>query len=231
MHGNRRIRILAIGTLLATVVFLPQGANGSDRDTLERAKQQLVGIDDDEVLPRHMTIDELRRNGEVRETLRIIPSDGDEEEATYLLNGEPVDPETDSLGRFDAVASRFEDEEAGDDSDADNDRDDGTPRFETLRGEPSGQSVTVDGIRTVEWDIAFDTVGGDVNEGTLYLAEDTGAPVRLRYDADTPILVSAGTDSYFSPDENGGLRRRLIQIDFRIGALFLSREYRMRIVY
>ncbi|MFW5995369.1 MAG: hypothetical protein ACOCRN_04585 [Spirochaetia bacterium] len=231
MHGNRRIRILAIGTLLATVVFLPQGANGSDRDTLERAKQQLVGIDDDEVLPRHMTIDELRRNGEVRETLRIIPSDGDEEEATYLLNGEPVDPETDSLGRFDAVASRFEDEEAGDDSDADNDRDDGTPRFETLRGEPSGQSVTVDGIRTVEWNIAFDTVGGDVNEGTLYLAEDTGAPVRLRYDADTPILVSAGTDSYFSPDENGGLRRRLIQIDFRIGALFLSREYRMRIVY
>ena len=178
-----------------------------------------------------MTIDELRRNGEVRETLRIIPPDGDEEKPTYLLNGEPVDPETDSLGRFDAVASRFEDEEEGEESDGDDEGDGGMPRLETLRGEPSGRTVTVDGIPTVEWDIEFDTVGGDVNEGTLYLAEGSGTPVRLRYDADAPILVSAGTDSYFSPDGDGGLRRRLIEINFKIGALFLSREYRMRIVY
>jgi len=45
------------------------------------------------------------------------------------------------------------------------------------------------------------------------------------------MLVSPGTDSYFSPDGNGGVRRRLVEIDFKIGALFLSREYRMRIVY
>ena len=98
MHSNQGIRQLALVTLMATAIVVPQSANGSNHDTLER------------------------------ETLRIIPPDGDEEDATYLLNGAPVDPETDSLGRFDAVASRFEDEGAADESGADEEGDGGTPR-------------------------------------------------------------------------------------------------------
>ncbi|MFW6362581.1 MAG: hypothetical protein ACOC0D_01940 [Spirochaeta sp.] len=224
-------RVAALMYTAAIMLFAAHAAVGAEQgsganEQLHTARRLLVQAAEVETRPTRFLLQELRGNGEVRESLEVIPDQGDGE-AEYRLNGTRIDPETDSLGRFDSFADMFTDESDEDSGDPE----DATPRFETLQGTPDGSFVTVNGRRTEVWDIEFDTRGGDVNSGSLYLLPGTGVPVRLTYDADTPMFVSAATDSFYRQASDGSLERRLIEIRFRIGALFLSRTYRIVIDY
>ncbi|MFP4618167.1 MAG: hypothetical protein ACLFMZ_04930 [Spirochaetaceae bacterium] len=201
-------------------------------DALETARRLLVQEANREREPKRFIIDELRSGGEVRESLEVVHSASDtEEEAKYFLNGRRIDPEKDSLGRFDKFEERFTSDEDEETEEEENGREESTPLYETLRGAHKGTYEYVNGRRALVWDVEFDTAGGDVFEGTLYTLPDSGVPLRLHYEANTPVLVSAKTDSYYSPAADGTLQREALEIHFRIGALFLSRTYRIRMEF
>ncbi|GAB6088589.1 hypothetical protein JCM12856_01820 [Spirochaeta dissipatitropha] len=194
---------------------------------------------------RRSLIQELRSNGAVRESLEIIPSADPDGKAVFLLNGKPVDPEIDSLGRFDSFASMLESESADQDEESDDGSDNnssggggrgfGSPVYESLRGRASGKSRSIQGRRADGYEIEFETDTGDTLKGELWLAADSGYPLELSYNADsTWIIREARTEISFRLTDSGNslpIQRDRLDIFFRIGALFLQRSYRMLIEF
>lgn len=221
MLPEARCRRLLCAVLLCFASAAAAQSVPAVQPELQKARQLLSALSVDEPQPQRLRVEELRSNGEVRETLEIFPAEHDED-ARYVLNGVEVDPATDSLGRFDRFMNQDDDEE--------DQSQEGNPRFETLRGQPTADYATVHGQRTTIWRVEFDTEGGDVYSGMLYLLPD-GTPLRLTYEADTRVLISVSADSVFTPLPSQGIARRSLEIVFRIGASFLSRTYRMYIEY
>ncbi len=223
---------------LLLLFLAPQGIHA---DILERSRTLLAQDArlEPQPTPRSFMIQELRSNGAVRETLQVLTPEQEGEEPIFLLNGNRINPETDSLGRFDNFADNFptansggnEDDDVDGVSGASSDPQAGLPRFETLRTRRDRGTELINGRQTRVLEVEFNTWGGDVNRGKLWVLPVTGEPVQFQYDAKTPFLVSATTTSQFNPGLNGTIERRSMEIMFRIGVLMLSRTYRMFIEY
>ncbi|MFW5802088.1 MAG: hypothetical protein ACOCVC_08625, partial [Spirochaeta sp.] len=106
-------RVAALMYTAAIMLFAAHAAVGAEQgsganEQLHTARRLLVQAAEVETRPTRFLLQELRGNGEVRESLEVIPDQGDGE-AEYRLNGTRIDPETDSLGRFDSFADMFTD--------------------------------------------------------------------------------------------------------------------------
>jgi len=205
-------------------------AQPADFHSLDRAREILVNIPP-ESPPQRFIIHELDGNQQPLETLEVQPPREEGDEALYFLNGRPIDPEVDSLGRFQNFRDRFnQDEEESEDGESEGQPEESTPRFETLRSRGRPRLEVLDGHATQFQEIEFDTLGGDVFRGELWLDRESGLPLRLTYRANTPFFLSVDTDSYFRQN-NGLLERDSLEIRFQFGALFLMRRYLMRIEF
>ncbi len=233
----------AIGALVSAFFLsvCPLTASQSDADPASIISRVASILDSEDKLapePSRSVTQELYDDGSVRETLEVIPATGQDEKPAFFLNGAPVDPEFDSLGRFDLFAGAMQqDEDEEPDEHDDEGRGNGLPVYNTLRwrrtDSPGPADRQIGQRQATAYPVEMETTKGALLTGYIWLDKQSGLPLLLDYSSDGSLLVKEARTSikYRMLDDAPFVARQHIDVFFRVGALFLERSYRMQFYY